>query len=70
MCDTHVNEARQWYDTADISRVNELLTNAGASSIWVKRLVANNNSKQQIWLANDPSDLSFFPLGGTVIYPG
>ena len=63
MCDTHVNEARQWYDTADISRVNELLTNAGASSIWVKRLVANNNSKQQIWLANDPSDLSFFPLG-------
>lgn len=63
MCDTHVNEARQWYDTADISRVNELLTNAGASSIWVKRLVSNNNSKQQVYLAGDPSDLSFLPLG-------
>lgn len=69
MCDTHVNEARQWYDTADINQVNELLANAGASSIWVKRLVANNNSKQQIWLANDPSDLSFLPLGAPSYTP-
>ncbi|KFI52529.1 MvaI/BcnI family restriction endonuclease [Bifidobacterium callitrichos] len=63
MCDTHVNEARQWYDEADIDRVHDLLTNAGASSIWVKCLKRNHNSKQQIWLANDPSDLSFLPLG-------
>lgn len=63
MCDTHVNEARQWYDEADINQVHDLLTNAGASSIWAKRLVANNNSKQQIYLAADPSDLSFLPLG-------
>ena len=63
MCDTHVNEIHQWYDEADINQVHDLLTNAGASSIWVKRLVANNNSKQQIYLAGDPSDLSFLPLG-------
>ncbi|RSX57696.1 MvaI/BcnI family restriction endonuclease [Bifidobacterium samirii] len=63
MRDTHDNEARQWYDTADIDLVTKLLSDAGASSVWVKRLVANNNSKQQVYLASDPSDLSFLPLG-------
>ena len=63
MSDTHVNDDQQWFDTADIQQVYDLLTQAGAESIWVKRLVPNNNSKQQIFLANDPSDLSFLPLG-------
>ena len=63
MSDTHVNDDRQWFDMADIQQVHDLLTQAGAESIWVKRLVPNNNSKQQIFLANDPSDLSFLPLG-------
>ncbi|KAB5608566.1 MvaI/BcnI family restriction endonuclease [Bifidobacterium jacchi] len=63
MCEFSSNKALQWYDEADISQVHDLLTNAGASSIWVKRLLRNHNSKQQIWLANDPSDLSFLPLG-------
>ena len=63
MCDTHANDDQQWYDTADIQQVHDLLTRAGAESIWVKRLVANNNSKQQIFLGNDPSDLAFLPLG-------
>ena len=63
MSDTHVNDDQQWFDRADIQQVHDLLTNAGAESIWVKRLVPNNNSKQQIFLANDPSDLSFLPLG-------
>lgn len=57
MSDTHVNDDQQWFDTADIQQVYDLLTQAGAESIWVKRLVPNNNSKQQIFLANDPSDL-------------
>ena len=63
MRDTHVNDDQQWYDTADIQQVHDLLTRAGAESIWVKRLVPNNNSKQQIFLGNDPSDLAFLPLG-------
>lgn len=63
MCDTHVNDDQQWYDTADIQQVRDLLARAGAESIWVKRLVPNNNSKQQIFLGNDPSDLAFLPLG-------
>ncbi|MFR6606427.1 MAG: hypothetical protein ACLURK_02675 [Bifidobacterium sp.] len=61
MRDTHVNDDQQWYDTADIQQVHDLLTRAGAESIWVKRLVPNNNSKQQIFLGNDPSDLAFLP---------
>lgn len=69
MCDTHANEA-QWYDTATIDQVHDLLTHAGAESIWGKRLVANNNSKQQVWLASDPSDLSFLPLGTPSYTPG
>lgn len=63
MNDTHVNDDEQWFDRADIQQVHDLLTNAGAESIWVKRLVRNNNSKQQIFLGNDPSDLAFLPLG-------
>lgn len=69
MCDTHVSDDQQWYDKADIQQVHDLLTKAGAESIWVKRLVANNNSKQQVWLANDPSDLSFLPLGAPSYTP-
>ena len=63
MCDTPISADRQWFDEADITRVHALLTKAGAENIWVKRLMPNNNSKQQVWLANDPSDLSFLPLG-------
>lgn len=63
MSDTRRNEADDWYDTADIKHVYDMLIDAGATSLWVKRLVANNNSKQQIYLASDPSDLSFLPLG-------
>lgn len=69
MCDTNVNDTIQWYDTADINQVNKLLTDAGASSIWVKRLLKNHNSKQQVWLASDPSDLSFLPLGEPTYTP-
>lgn len=64
------NDDIQWYDTIDIDQVYALLRNAGAESIWVKRLVANNNSKQQVWLASDPSDLSFLPLGTPTYTPG
>lgn len=63
MRDTHVDETSQWYDNVDITQVHDLMMNAGAESIWVKCLVANNNSKQQVYLASDPSDLSFLPLG-------
>ena len=63
MSDTHINNGGQWFDTAGIQQVMDLLTGAGAESVWVKRLVPNNNSKQQIFLGNDPSDLSFLPLG-------
>lgn len=63
MSDTHVNDDRQWFDVADIQQVHDLLTRAGAESIWVKCLTRNHNSKQQVWLASDPSDLSFLPLG-------
>ncbi|NMM93499.1 MvaI/BcnI family restriction endonuclease [Bifidobacterium oedipodis] len=63
MNDTHVNDDERWFDRADIQQVHDLLTNAGAESIWVKRLVPNNNSKQQIFLGSDPSDLAFLPLG-------
>ena len=54
---------RQWFDTADIRRVRDLLAGAGAEAIWVKTLGSTNNSKQQVWLGNDPADLSFLPLG-------
>lgn len=54
---------RQWYDQATIGQVHDLLADQGVKSIWVKRLVRNNNSKQQVWFANDLSDLSFLPLG-------
>lgn len=63
MCGTHVYDSHEWYDEADIRQVHDLLISAGAESIWVKKLGKNNNSKQQVWLANDPSDLSFLPLG-------
>ena len=68
MRDTHVNDDQQWYDTADIQQVHDLLTRAGAESIWVKRLVPNNNSKQQIFLGNDPSDLAFLPPRHAVVH--
>lgn len=58
-----IKDDANWYDKLDIRQVCALLNEAGADSIWVKRLVANNNSKQQVWLAGDPSDLSFLPLG-------
>ena len=45
------------------------MTDAHAASIWVKRLGQNNNSKQQVWLASDPSDLSFLPLGTPTYTP-
>lgn len=63
MCNANANDNQQWYDTVDIQQVHDLLTRAGAANIWVKRLVPNNNSKQQILLGNDPSDLAFLPLG-------
>lgn len=61
---------RQWYDEVTIGQVRDLLAGQGARSVWVKRLVRNNNSKQQIWFANDPSDLSFLPLGTPTFAPG
>ena len=63
MHDIHSRAESSWYDTANIDLVRDLLTAAGATSIWVKRLVPNNNSKQQVYLGSDPSDLSFLPLG-------
>ncbi|NEG69931.1 MvaI/BcnI family restriction endonuclease [Bifidobacterium choloepi] len=70
MSETQESKDAEWYDTATINQVHELLTNAGAESIWVKRLVRNNNSKQQVYLGGDPSDLSFFPLGKPSLTPG
>lgn len=61
--DTHDDDVQQWYDSIDIKGVHALLSDAGAESIWVKRLGVNNNSKQQIYFGTDPSDLSFLPLG-------
>lgn len=63
MNDTHDKDVSKWYDTADIDKVVELLTRAGAKNIWVKRLVPNNNSKQQVYLARDTTDMYFLPLG-------
>ena len=63
MNDIRTGTEPSWYDTTDIDLVHDLLTDAGATSIWVKRLVPNNNSKQQVYLGADPSDLSFLPLG-------
>lgn len=70
MSDTHGEDAVKWYDTADIDRVVELLTHAGAKNIWVKRLVRNNNSKQQVYLAHDTTDMYFLPLGKPTYSPG
>mgnify|MGYP000452992020 CR=1 FL=1 len=51
------------HDTADIQQVHDLLTRAGRRKHLGQALVPNNNSKQQIFLGNDPSDLAFLPLG-------
>ncbi|MEK0264926.1 MvaI/BcnI family restriction endonuclease [Bifidobacterium mongoliense] len=49
--------------------VHRLLVDAHADSVWVKGLGRNNNSKQQVYLAGDPSDLSFLPLGAPAYTP-
>lgn len=58
-----INNDVQWYDTITIEQVRDEFTAAGAKVVWAKLMGRNNNSKQQVWLAGDPSDLSFLPLG-------
>lgn len=63
MCMEQTDDAKSWFDKLDIGQVIDMFKRAGVGSIWVKRLGINNNSKQQVYIAGDPSDLSFMPLG-------
>lgn len=60
----------QWYDTITIEQVRTEFVAAGAKTVWAKIMGWNNNSKNQVWLAGDPSDLSFLPLGAPTYAEG
>lgn len=56
-------EEDDWFDHVTLDQVKGMFANAHIGTIWVKRLGKNNNSKQQVYLAHDLSELSFIPMG-------
>jgi hypothetical protein len=52
-----------WFDVVDEGFVRRLFASRGVRSVYLKSLGVNNNSKQQIYLAGDLTDLALLPLG-------
>jgi hypothetical protein len=53
----------QWYDIATEGAVRDLFSARGVKSMYVKELSRNHNSKNQIYLAPDLSELALIPAG-------
>lgn len=56
-------EYEGWAASLTLDSVRRRLRGLGCDLAVVKVLVANNNSKQQIWLAKHLNDLAFIPFG-------
>jgi hypothetical protein len=59
-----------WSENLSITELMQRLTDLGCETVYVKYLAPNDNSKNQVFVGNDLSEVSFFPMGPIEIVPG
>lgn len=59
-----------WTETVTFETLRERFVELGCDRVYVKPLAPNDNYKNQIFVGNDLSEVSFFPSGGVEVAAG